>query len=148
MAVMPLVPETKMAEVGKLINLGNLLARKTTWLVLTNTFATSILCRILEPTAWQRWSINILIFQHSFSFHCDFQREHSHSLHFESTHSSSFFTFDCQHSTATKMYTLCNHSLPCYNFSVRLFPDSKTTTEISSNPERDKHPTWEKTRAF
>ena len=40
---MPLVPETKMADVGRLINLGNLLARKTTWLVLTTASATSIL---------------------------------------------------------------------------------------------------------
>ena len=43
MVVMPLVPETKMADVGKLISLGNLLARKVTWLVLTTTSATLIL---------------------------------------------------------------------------------------------------------
>ena len=43
MAVIPLVPETKMVDVGKLISLGNLLARETTWLVLTTTSATSIL---------------------------------------------------------------------------------------------------------
>ena len=30
MAVMPLVPETKMADAGKLISLGNLLVRKVT----------------------------------------------------------------------------------------------------------------------
>ena len=35
MAVMPLVPETKIAGVGKLISLGNLLVRKVTWFVLT-----------------------------------------------------------------------------------------------------------------
>ena len=46
MAVMSLVPETKMADVGKLISLGNLLARKTTWLVLTTTSTTSILSRV------------------------------------------------------------------------------------------------------
>ena len=44
--MMPLVPETKMADVGKLISLGNLLARKTTWLVLTTTSATSVLSRV------------------------------------------------------------------------------------------------------
>ena len=43
MAVMPLVLETKMADVGKLISLGDILARKTTWLALTTTSATSIL---------------------------------------------------------------------------------------------------------
>ena len=46
MAVMLLVLETKMADVGKLISLGNLLARKTTWLVLTTTSETSILSRV------------------------------------------------------------------------------------------------------
>ena len=43
---MPLVSETKMADVGKLISLGNLLARKTTWWVLTTTSATSILSHV------------------------------------------------------------------------------------------------------
>ena len=46
MAVMPLVLETKMADVTKLISLGNLLARKTTWLVFTTMSATSILSRV------------------------------------------------------------------------------------------------------
>ena len=45
MAVIPLVSETKMADVGKLISLGNLLVRKVTWLVLTTTSATLILSR-------------------------------------------------------------------------------------------------------
>ena len=45
MVVMPLVPETKMADVGKLISLVNLLVRKVTWLVLTTTSATLILSR-------------------------------------------------------------------------------------------------------
>ena len=48
MAVMPLFPETKIADVGKLIHFGNLLAWKTTWLVLTTTSATSTLSRIFE----------------------------------------------------------------------------------------------------
>ena len=46
MDVMPLVPETKMADVSILISLGNLLARRTSWLVLTTTSATSILSRV------------------------------------------------------------------------------------------------------
>ena len=44
---MPLVPETKMADVGKLISLGNLLVRKVTWLVLTITSVTLILSRAI-----------------------------------------------------------------------------------------------------
>ena len=43
MALMQLVPETKMADVGKQISLGNLLVRKVTWLVLTTTTTTLIL---------------------------------------------------------------------------------------------------------
>ena len=46
MAVMPLVLETKIADLGKLISLENLLARKTTGLVLTTTSATSILSHV------------------------------------------------------------------------------------------------------
>ena len=56
---MPLFPETKMADVGKLISLGNLLARKTTWFVLTTTFATSILFRDFG----QELPIYTLVFQ-------------------------------------------------------------------------------------
>ena len=46
MDVMPLVPETKMADVSILIGLRNLLARRTTWLVLNHTSATSIISRV------------------------------------------------------------------------------------------------------
>ena len=45
MAVMPLVPVTKMVNVGKLIRLGNLLVRKVTWLVFTTSSATLISSR-------------------------------------------------------------------------------------------------------
>ena len=48
MAIMPLVPKTKMADVSKLISLGNLLVRKTTWLMLTTTSTTSILSRVFR----------------------------------------------------------------------------------------------------
>ena len=97
MAVMLLVPETKMAEVGKLINLGILLVRKVTWFVPTTTSATLI----LEPTAWQRLHLYTLIFQELILFHCDFQRQHSHSFccDFHRQHSHSFYCdFHRQHS--------------------------------------------------
>ena len=51
MAVMPIVPEIKMANFGKVISLGNLLVRKVTWLVLTTPSATLICPAHLEPTA-------------------------------------------------------------------------------------------------
>ena len=147
MDVMPLVPETKMADVSILI----ILARGTTWLVLKTTSATSIFSRAFGAYFMTRISINTLIFPHTLFqnftwsvntalFHIFTYRvntlfpvwfpERILSLSpfqlTESTHSSSFFTFDLQQSTA-----LCNHSLPCYTFSVRLFPASNT--EISSN---------------
>ena len=37
--------------------------------------------------------------------------------------------------------TLCNLFLSCSAFSFRLVPASNTTSEISSNPEREKQPT-------
>ena len=134
---MPLVPETKMADVGKLISLANLLARKTTWLVLATTSANSILSSVFGA-----YCITKIVYKYS---HLPtlilfplWLPEGTLSLSpfqpTESTHSSSFFfTFDFQQSTATKMYTFCNHSPPCYTFSVRLFPTSNT--EISSNTE-------------
>ena len=47
MDVMPLVSETKMADVSILISLGNLFARRTTWLGHKTTSATSIFSRVL-----------------------------------------------------------------------------------------------------
>ena len=46
MDVIPLVPETKMADISILISLGNLLARRTTWLLLKTTSPTSISSRV------------------------------------------------------------------------------------------------------
>ena len=46
MAVIPLVPETKMTDVGELINLENVLVRKITWFLLTTTSAPLILSRV------------------------------------------------------------------------------------------------------
>ena len=77
MAVIPLVPEKKMVDVGKLISLRNILPRKTTWLVLTTTPATSILSHVFGAYCMTKISINTLIFQHSFSFHCDSSCYHS-----------------------------------------------------------------------
>ena len=52
--VMPLVPEIKMADVSILISLGNLLAMRTTWLVLKTTSATSILFRVFGAYSMTR----------------------------------------------------------------------------------------------
>ena len=108
MDVIPLVPETKMADISILISLGKLLAKKTTWLVLKTTSATSIFSHVFGANSMTRifykYSnlITLILFftislgdstQLSFtcsrtgsthSFKCDFQRKHSHSLNFNS----------------------------------------------------------------
>ena len=124
MAIMPLVLETKMADVGKLISLRNLLATKTMWLVLTTTSATSILSRIFG--AYSHLSTLIL-------FPLWLPERTLLLSPFQLTVNTLFlfFTFDFKQSTSMKMHTLCNYSLPCYTFLVRLFPASNT--EISSN---------------
>ena len=73
------------------------------------------------------------------------QRHHSLSLSHTHTHTHTH-TFWLQAVNPTKVYTFHNLFLSCSAFSVRLLPASNTASEISSNPERDKQPTLEKTR--
>ena len=70
--------------------------------------------------------------------HCDLQRHHTPFLSYILTSSSQ---------PHENVY-IFNLFLSCSTFSVRFAPASNTTTEISSNPERDKQPTWEKTRCY
>ena len=97
----------------------------------------------LEPTPWQAFSINTLIFQHSLSFsHFHLQGQHTLSSvpSRENTITLSF--------QLTAVYRHKNvyaaQPFSCYSFSVRFFSASKTT-EISSN--RKKQTSWDKTRS-
>ena len=122
MAVIPLVPETKMADVGKLISLGNLVVRKVTWFVLTTTSATLILSRGFGADCMTRIAYIYSRLSRTHSFHFDFLGQHTLSLlHLTSS------------SQPHEMYTLCNYFIPCSIFTIRLAPASKTTTEISLN---------------
>ena len=99
MVAMPLVTETKMADVGKLISLGNLLVRKVTWLVLTTTSATLIL-----SCAFGTESMTRIVYIYS-------RLPRTQSLTFsltetQHTHSLSLLRFDFQQSTPRK----CIHS--------------------------------------
>ena len=145
MALILLVPETTMVDVGKLISLGNLLVKKFTWLVLTTTSATLILSRAFGADCMTRIAYMYSSLQITHSFHFDFQRQqYTHSL----THSLTLsLTFWLPAVNFTKTYTFCNLFLSCSAFSVRLLPVSNTASEISTNSERDKQPTWEKTRS-
>ena len=103
MTVMPLVPETKMVDVGKLISLGNLLVRKVTWLVLTTTTATLILFRAFGADCMTR-----IAYIYS-------RLPSSHSLTLwlpETTHTLSPLHFDFQQSTPRK----CIHSATFFFF--------------------------------
>ena len=176
MAVIPLVPETKMADVGKLISLGNLLVRKVMWFMLTTMSATLILSCAFGA---DRTTRIVYIYSHllrTHSLHFVFQRLHTHththtlSLSLSLSLSHTHFNFQRQHTLSLSSfwlpetawpcqlvssqfntlnmgaYKFCNLFLSCSTFSVRLVPASNTASEILSNPERDKQPTWEKTR--
>ena len=165
-----LVPETKMVDVGELINLGNQLVRKVTWFVLTTTSATLILSRTFGADCMTRIACiySRLPGTHSLTFWLteithtlilldfDFQRQHSLSLSlspslFISTSRNSLTMPVCKTQFNTRnigAYTFCNLFLSCSAFLVRLFPVSNTASEISSNPERDKQQTWEKTHSY
>ena len=143
MVVIPLVPETKMADVGKLISLGNLLVRKVTWLVLITTSATLILSREFGANCMTRiaYIYSRLSRTHSFPFRLT-ETTRFLTLRLTETTHSFHFDFQRQHTLSyiclpavnpTKMYTLCSYFLPCSTFTVRLVPASNTTTEISSN---------------
>ena len=142
---MPLVPETKIADDGKLINVGILLVRKVTWFVFTTMSATLIFVplfssrlhdknclyilssfqqlifpfRLTETTR----SLTLRLTETTLSFNFNFQRQ------FSLTRLSSLTSSSQPH----EMCTLCNYFLPCSTFTVRLASASKITTEISSN---------------
>ena len=71
MAVIPLVPETKMVDIGKLISLENLLVRKVTWFVLTTTSTSLILSHTFEADHTTRiaYIYSHLPRTHSLHFH-------------------------------------------------------------------------------
>ena len=83
-----------MVDVSILISLGNLLARRTTWLVLKTTSTLQFSPTVLDSFPWQGFFfINTLIFQHSLSFS---------QFHLESQHSSlSQFHLQCQHTLSS-----------------------------------------------
>ena len=93
-----------MADVGKLISLGNLLVRKVTWLVLTTTSVTLILPRAFGADCMTRivYNYSRLPSIHSFTFFTYRDSTLSHilsiSAHRDNAHTLSL-TFDFQQST-------------------------------------------------
>ena len=103
MAVIPLVPETKMVDGGKLISLGNLLVRKVTWFVLT-TSAPLILSRAFGVDRMTRIAY----------IYSRLSRTHSLTIWLTETartHSLSHFNFQRQHSLSS--FRLPKAAWPC-----------------------------------
>ena len=91
MAVMSHVPETKMADVDKLISLRNLLVRKVPWLVLTIMSATLILSRAFGADCMTMIAYIYSRLPRTHSFHCNFQRNTLSPFRLtETTHTHSF----------------------------------------------------------
>ena len=151
MAVMPPVPETKMVDVGKLISLRNLLVRKVTWVVLTTTSATLILFHAFGADCRTRITYIYYCLPSSHFFSIWTYRDNTLSFPiatYRDNTLSLYLIFWLPAVNLTKMYTFYDLFLSCSTFLVWPASATNTTTEISSNSERDKQPTWEKTHAF
>ena len=147
-AVMPLVLETMMEDVGKLISFGNLLAWKTTWLVLTTTSPTSILSRVfgaycMTKIVYKYSHLPILILfplwlpERTFSL-SPFRRT-------ESTHSSSFLHLTSSSQPPRKCILSATILFLVILFRWDFF--QPRTQKFRQTPERNNQPTWEKTRS-
>ena len=161
MAVIPLVLETKIVDVSKLISLKNLLVSKIMWFVLTTMSTTLILSRTFGADRMTRIANIYSHLPRTHSLHFDLQRQHTHSLslslslHFDLQRqhtlslslSLSLFILTSRNSFTLPVsktqintrnmgaYTFSNFFLCCSAFSVRFVPASNTASEISTNPK-------------
>ena len=124
MTVMPRVPETKMADVGKLISLGNLLVRKVTWFVLTTTSATLILSHAFGADCITRvaYIYSRLPRTHSFPFGLT-----------ETTHA--FLQFDFQQSTSRKCIHSATFFFPVLPFRLDLLQPPTQPQKFRQTPK-------------
>ena len=154
---MPLVPETKMADVVKLLSLWNLLARKVTLLVLTTTSATLILSRDFGADCMTRIACiySRLSRTHPFHFgkqrqhallHCDLQRQLTFSI-LTSRDNTLSLTFDFQQSTPRKCILSATIFFLVLLLRFDFHKHRKQLQKFRQTTERNKQPTWEKTRS-
>ena len=131
MVVIPLVPETKMANVSKLISLGNLLVRKVTWFVLTTTSPSLILSRAFGPDRMTRiaYIYSRLPRTHSFTF----------SLA-ETAHSLSLLHFDFQKSTPRKCIHSATFFIPVLPFWLDFFQPRTQSQKFRQTPKETNNP--------
>ena len=130
MAVMSLVPKTKMAHVGKLISVVNLLVRKVTWLVLITTSATFILSRDFGADCVTRIAYIYILSSSKNSFfsisthrdntHCNLQRQLTLSIltHRDNTHTLSLLHLTSSSQSHENVYILQPFSFLFYLFGL------------------------------
>ena len=129
MAVMPLIPETKMADGGKLISLGNLLVRKVTWLVFTTPSATLILSRAFGADCMTRiaYIYSCLPRTHSLTLWLT-ETAHTHTL-------SLSLTFDFQQSTPRKCIHSATLFFPLLSFPLDFFQSRTQPQKFRQTPK-------------
>ena len=142
MAVIPLVPETKMVDVGKLISFGNLLVRKVTWSELTTTSATLILSRAFGTDRMTRivYIYSRLPRTHSLS-HLHLQRQHS------------LIHFDLQQPTPRKCIHSATFFFPVLPFRLDFFqprtqPQKFRQTQKETNNQHGRRHVPRRTRCY
>ena len=144
MAVIPLVHERKMVDVGKLISLGNLLVRKVTWLVLITTFSTLMLSRTFGADCMTRIAYIYSRLPRTHSLHFDFQRQHINththtlSLSLSLFLSLSLLHFDFQQSTLRKCIHSATFFFPVLLFRLEFF-QSRTQPQKFPKETNDQH---------
>ena len=150
MAVIPIVPDTKIVDVGKLISLENLLVRKVTRFVLTTTSASLILSRAFGADLMTRIAHIYSRLPSTFSL--------SHILTYRDSTLSSFSTSRNSSTLSVRKiqlnmrymgaYSFCDLFLTCFTFSVRLIPVSNTASEILSTLKETNNQHVGETRSF
>ena len=155
---MPLVPETKMADEGKLISLGDVLARKVTWFVLTTTSPTSILSRDFGAVCMTKiaYIYSRLSRTHTFPFHFDSQGQPG-LLYCDLQRQLILSILTQRDNILSLSYILTSSSEP-HEMSATIFflvlplrldllQPRKQTLKTCQTTERNKHPIWEKTHS-
>ena len=143
-----------MAVVGKLIFLSNLLARKTTWSVLTTTSATLILSRDFIADCMTRIAyIYSRLSFFSFSTHRD--NTFIYTALTETTHSFPFWLPETTHSLSniwlpavnpTKCILSATIFFLVLSLQLDLLQPPKQPQKFRQTTKRNKRTTWKKTR--
>ena len=137
MTEIPLVPETKMVDVGKLIT-RELIGQKSHMICIHNYV------RIFDfiPRFWScppdKDCLYILSSSKNSFSHILISRDSTLSISISRNNLTMPISKTQPNTRNVGAYIFCDLFFSCSAFSVRLVPVSNTASEISSNPERDK----------